>query len=53
MTPEFGKFGLTDAGIYEVARGNYLVLTDDFKLSQHMLSRHIEAINFNHLRSYM
>ncbi|MCT7958431.1 PIN domain-containing protein [Laspinema palackyanum] len=47
----FKEFGLTDCGIIEVARNKYLVLTDDFKLSNSLHNMGIDTINFNHLRS--
>lgn len=48
----FIKFGLTDCGIAETAQSQYLVLTDDFKLYLYLQSQGIDAINFNHLRTY-
>lgn len=51
-TPEFARFGLTDAGILQVARDNYLVLTDDFRLSQYLHSVGVDVLNFNHFREY-
>ena len=47
---EFVRFGLTDCGIIEVARNQYLVLTDDLKLAGHLLSQGIDTVNFNNLR---
>jgi rRNA-processing protein FCF1 len=46
----WAKFGLTDAGIAEIAKNQYLVLTDDFPLSQSLQNAGIDAVNFNHLR---
>ncbi len=46
----FGKLGLTDAGIIEVAAKKCLVLTADWSLYQILLSRSIDAVNINHLR---
>jgi len=46
----WARFGLTDAGIAEIAKSRYLVLTDDFRLSQVLPSEGIDAVNFNHLR---
>jgi hypothetical protein len=46
----FPKFGLTDAGIVESAKGKFLVLTDDFRLAGYLKRRGIDVINFNHLR---
>ncbi len=47
---KFARFGLSDAAIAEVARNHYLVLTDDFKLSNALQNDGIDALNFNHLR---
>jgi len=47
---EFKRFGITDTGILCLAKTNYLVLTDDFKLSQYMQTKGIDALNFNHIR---
>jgi hypothetical protein len=49
-TPAFGKFGLTDAAIAELAEHGILVLTDDLPLAQFLQSKKLAAINFNHLR---
>ena len=46
----FPRFGLTDAGIFTVVKGKYLVLTDDFRLSQSLQKEEIACINFNHIR---
>jgi len=46
----FVRFGLTDAVIARVARGEVLVLTDDFKLSHHLERSGLAVVNFNHLR---
>jgi len=48
----FPKFGLTDTAILRAATGNYLVLTDDFRLAQYLLSQDVDVINFNHLRTF-
>ncbi len=48
---EFVRFGLTDAGLIYVTRGRYLVLTDDFRLSQYLQRAGVDVINFNHIRS--
>jgi rRNA-processing protein FCF1 len=50
--PEFSRFGLTDAAIINHAKGKYLVLTEDFHLSQYLQHEGIDAINFNHLRPF-
>jgi hypothetical protein len=47
---EFIRFGLTDAAIFFLARGKYMVLTDNFRLSQYLASAGIDVLNFNHLR---
>lgn len=47
---EFASLGLTDAGILGLARGTFLVLTDDFPLSQRLQKVGGDVINFNHLR---
>lgn len=49
-TPHFPKLGLTDAGILDLAQGQYLVLTDDFRLVGQLEKQGIDVINFNHLR---
>jgi hypothetical protein len=47
----FVRFGLTDSVIWELAKRDYLVLTDDFPLFGYLQSHRIDAINFNHIRS--
>ncbi len=47
---EFVRFGLTDSGIIRVTRGRYLVLTDDFRLSQYLQGAGVDVVNFNHIR---
>ena len=46
----FPRFGLTDCCIMSLVRNNYLLLTDDFRLSQFFSSVGGHAINFNHIR---
>lgn len=46
----FKRFGLTDAGIISTVAGEYLILTDDFKLSNYLQTVGVDAINFNHIR---
>ncbi len=46
----WARFGLTDAVIATVAKNRFLVLTDDFRLSQALQSDGIDTLNFNHLR---
>ncbi len=47
---EFTRFGLTDAGIIRLVNNQYLVLTDDFKLSGLLAKKGYDVINFNHIR---
>ncbi|MDJ0601003.1 MAG: PIN domain-containing protein [Crocosphaera sp.] len=49
----FIKFGLTDCGIIELSKNQYLVLTDDLKLSNYLQKLGIDSINFNHLKVYL
>ena len=49
--PEFRRFGLADASIYEVACAGYLVLTVDSRLADYLLRKGLGAINFNHIRT--
>ncbi|MBW4611797.1 MAG: hypothetical protein KME21_00645 [Desmonostoc vinosum HA7617-LM4] len=51
-TDKFIKFGLTDSGILTLARGKYLVLTDDLKLASYLQSINIDVINFNNIRLF-
>ena len=46
----FVRFGLTDCGIMNVAKDQYLVITEDLKLAYHLQSMGIDVINFNHIR---
>jgi len=48
--PSLSRFGLTDACILSLVKGKYLLLTDDFRLSQFFTSIGGDAINFNHIR---
>ena len=50
--PFFASYGLTDAVIIELAKGNCLVLTSDFPLSNYLLNLKLPVINYNHLRGY-
>lgn len=45
------KLGLTDTGIILGAPSKYLVLTDDFPLSNTLRSSGFDVVNFNHLRT--
>lgn len=47
--PAFVKFGITDASIRDIASG-YLVLTDDFPLSNYLRSQSLDVLNFNNIR---
>lgn len=47
----FKHFGLTDSGIVGLAKGKYLVLTDDAPLVGCLQNLGIDVINFNHLKS--
>ncbi len=51
-TSAFRPFGITDAGIALIAKEGILVLTDDLMLCQYLLGNGIEALNFNHVRSW-
>ncbi len=51
-TVEFRKFGMTDKGIRHLAADQYLVLTDDFRLSQYLQSNNVDTLNFNHIRTF-
>ncbi|MFN5301932.1 MAG: PIN domain-containing protein [Pseudanabaena sp.] len=51
-TDKFTKFGLTDCGIVNVAKDNYLVLTDDLKLAIYLQNIGIDTLNFNNIRVY-
>ncbi len=51
-TPGFRALGITDSGILLIARQRLLVLTDDFTLHQYMSGNGIDALNFNHVRSW-
>jgi len=46
----FLRLGLTDVVIARIAEGRVLVLTDDFKLSQHLKRSGLDVVNFNHIR---
>jgi len=48
----FTRFGLTDCGIVSFAREQYLVLTDDLKLANHLQEQGIDTVNFNNIRVY-
>ena len=46
----FPRLGLTDSAIVCLAKGKYLVLTDDFKLFGFLEQNRVDAINFTHVR---
>ena len=48
----FKDFALTDSGIINLARGSFLVLTDDGPLFGYLQNVGIDAINFNHVRDW-
>ena len=47
---EFIKIGLTDVCILKLPKDQYLILTEDFRLSQYLQHKSIDVINFNHIR---
>ena len=47
---EFIRKGLTDIGILHLSKDRFLVLTDDFSLSQYLQKKGVDVINFNHIR---
>lgn len=51
-TDKFTKFGLTDCGIAALAKGKYLVLTEDFKLANYLQKIGIDTVNFNNIRMW-
>ena len=51
-TPVFRALGITASGISLIAKQGLLVLTDDFTLYQYMSGSGIDALNFNHVRSW-
>jgi hypothetical protein len=46
----FPRLGLTDSGIIQLAKGAYLVLTDDLMLYSFLSQAGVDVCNFNHLR---
>ncbi len=50
-SPNLLLFGLTDAGLIDLASENVLTLTDDFPLYGKLMASGRAAINFNHLRT--
>jgi hypothetical protein len=49
--PGFHTFGLTDTNILHEENSKYLVLTDDFRLSQYLQTNGRDVVNFNHIRT--
>lgn len=47
----FVKFGLSDTVLYQLARANYLILTDDLPFCAFLQKKGLPALNFNNLRS--
>ena len=52
LANRWARFGLTDAAIAEIAKNQYLVLTDDLRLSYALQNDGIATINFNQLRDF-
>jgi hypothetical protein len=50
IASKWGRFGLTDATIALVSRQKFLVITEDFRLSQTLQNDGIDTLNFNHIR---
>ncbi len=46
----FVRFGLTDTALMLIAPGNYLVLTEELALYEHLSRAGVDVINFNHIR---
>ena len=51
VSVHFPKLGLTDSGILDLAKNQYLVLSDDFRLVGYLGKQGIDAINFNYIRT--
>lgn len=47
---QFTKFGLTDCGILNFAKDQYLVLTDDLRFAVYLQGQGVDTVNFNNLR---
>lgn len=43
-------YGLADVGIMAAAKDNYLVLTDDLRVSDFAAQHGVDVVNFNHVR---
>lgn len=50
QSPAFVPLGLTDAGIIELARDRWLVVTVDVELMLFLMAEGLDVLNFNHLR---
>lgn len=48
----FKKFGLTDCGIIDICKNQYLVLTNDLDLLGYLHHQGIDAVNFADLREW-
>lgn len=46
----FFSYGLTDSAIFETARSNYLVVTDDGPLYSFLLGSKVDAVNLSQIR---
>ena len=46
----FLHYGLTDAGIVEVAKGKYLVVTDDNRLLPFLYGSNVDFVSFSRIR---
>lgn len=51
LTYEFKQFGLTDSSIIQLAKNKFLIITEDFRLSQYSQKVGIDVLNFNHIRT--
>jgi uncharacterized protein YaiI (UPF0178 family) len=49
----FNRLGLADAAIATLCRRSLLVLTDDLPLYHDLTMRGFDAINFNHIRTFV
>lgn len=47
----FVKFGLSDTTAYELAKQDYLILTDDLDFCYYLQNNNLPALNFNNLRT--
>jgi len=51
LIPEFARFGYADAGICALPSSEFVLLTDDFRLSEYLRASDRWVVNFNHLRT--